>query len=176
MNLVNFIDNAMKHIQRGVVDRKSFFRHPVLASTDGPNIFQRIVVMREFDFEKKSIVIFTDSKSQKVEQILNHPECSLLFWDPRKKIQISVQSKSHIEIDNSHYWSKINDRQQKDYAVNPPPKSEIKAHDDYEFSDQNRFTVINLTFRSMDVLQLSDQGHIRATHDFENNTQSWVSP
>jgi hypothetical protein len=176
MKLDNFIDSAIKHIQRGAVDRKSFFRHPVLASTDGPNIFQRIVVMREFDFEKKSIVIFTDSKSQKVGQILNHPECSLLFWDPRKKLQISVQSKSHIEIDNSHYWSKINDRQQKDYTVNPPPKSEIKAHDDYEFSDQNRFTVINLTFRSMDVLQLSDQGHVRATHDFENNTQSWVSP
>jgi len=79
MNLINFIDSAIKHIQCGVVDRKSFFRHPVLASTDGPNIFQRIVVMREFDFEKKSVVIFTDSKSQKVEQILNHPECSLLF-------------------------------------------------------------------------------------------------
>jgi len=70
MNLVNFIDTAIKYVQRGVVDRKSFFRHPVLASTDGSNIFQRIVVMREFDFEKKSIVIFTDSKSQKVEQIL----------------------------------------------------------------------------------------------------------
>jgi pyridoxamine 5'-phosphate oxidase len=176
MNLVNFIDNAMKHIQRGVVDRKSFFRHPVLASTDGPNIFQRIVVMREFDFEKKSIVIFTDSKSQKVGQILKYPECSLLFWDPRKKLQISVQSKSYVEIENLHYLSKINDRQQKDFTVNPPPKSEIKAHDDYEFGDQNRFTVINLAFKSMDVLQLSEQGHIRATHDFENNTQSWVSP
>jgi hypothetical protein len=176
MNLVNFIDNAMKHIQRGVVDRKSFFRHPVLASTDGPNIFQRIVVMREFDFEKKSIVIFTDSKSQKVGQILKYPECSLLFWDPRKKLQISVQSKSYEEIENLHYLSKINDRQQKDFTVNPPPKSEIKAHDDYEFGDQNRFTVINLAFKSMDVLQLSEQGHIRATHDFENNTQSWVSP
>ena len=167
MNLVNFIDNAMKHIQRGVVDRKSFFRHPVLASTDGPNIFQRIVVMREFDFEKKSIVIFTDSKSQKVGQILKYPECSLLFWDPRKKLQISVQSKSYVEIENLHYLSKINDRQQKDFTVNPPPKSEIKAHDDYEFGDQNRFTVINLAFKSMDVLQLSVQGHIRATHDFE---------
>jgi len=176
MNLVNFIDSAIKHIQRGVVDRKSFFRHPVLASMDGPNIFQRIVVMREFDFEKKSIVIFTDSKSQKVKQILNHPECSLLFWDPRKKLQISVQSKSQIEIDNSRYWSKINDRQKKDYTVNPLPKSKIEAHDDYEFSDQNRFTVINLTFKSMDVLQLSDQGHIRATQDFENNIQTWVSP
>jgi pyridoxamine 5'-phosphate oxidase len=176
MNLANFIDNAIKHIQRGVVDRKSFFRHPVLASTDGPNIFQRIVVMREFDFEKKSIVIFTDSKSQKVGQILKYPECSLLFWDPRKKLQISVQSKSHVEIENLHYLSKINDRQQKDFTVNPPPKSEIKAHDDYEFGDQNRFTVINLAFKSMDVLQLSEQGHIRATHDFENNTQSWVSP
>ena len=176
MNLANFIDSAIKHIQRGVVDRKSFFRNPVLASTDGQNIFQRIVVMREFNFEKKSIVIFTDSKSQKVGQVLNHPKCNLLFWDPRKKLQISVQSKSHIKKKNSHYWSKINDRQQKDYTVNPPPKSEIKAHDDYEFSDQNRFTVIDLTFESMDVLQLSDQGHIRATHDFENNTQSWVSP
>jgi pyridoxamine 5'-phosphate oxidase len=28
----------------------------------------------------------------------------------------------------------------------------------------------------MDVLQLSAQGHVRAVHDFENNTQSWVSP
>ena len=176
MNLTDFIDSAIKHIQRGVVDRKSFFRHPVLASMDEQNIFQRIVVMRNFNFEKKSIIIFTDSKSQKVKQILNQPNCSLLFWEQRKKLQISIQSKSYVKTDNSLYWSNINDKQKKDYTVNPPPKSKIKSHNDYEFADQNRFTVINLLFKSMDVLQLSDQGHIRATHDFENNTQSWVSP
>jgi pyridoxamine 5'-phosphate oxidase len=176
MNLANFIESAIKQIQRGVVDHKSFFRHPILASSDGQHIFQRIVVMREFNFEKKSIVIFTDSKSQKVTQIVNHPECNLLFWDPRKKLQISIHSIPQIETDNSRYWMKINDKQKKDYSVTPPPKSAIKAHDDYQFSDQNRFTVVNITFKSMDVLQLSAQGHVRAVHDFENNTQSWVSP
>ena len=55
MNLVNFIDSAIKLIQRGVVDRKSFFRHPVLATKDAQNIFQRVVVMREFDFKEKSV-------------------------------------------------------------------------------------------------------------------------
>jgi pyridoxine/pyridoxamine 5'-phosphate oxidase len=96
MNLANFIESAIKQIQRGVVDHKSFFRHPILASSDGQHIFQRIVVMREFNFEKKSIVIFTDSKSQKVTQIVNHPECNLLFWDPRKKLQISIHPRLGI--------------------------------------------------------------------------------
>lgn len=176
MNLTNFIDNALKHIQRGVVDRKSYFRHPVLASTDGQNIFQRIVVMREFDFEKKSIVIFTDSKSQKVSHFINHTQSNLLFWDPRKKLQVSIHASPNINEDSSCYWLKVSDRQKKDYTITPPPKSEIKSHDDYGFSDENRFTIISLTFKSMDVLQLSNQGHIRATHEFKNNTQSWVSP
>ena len=68
MNLVNFIDSAIKHIQRGVVDRKSFFRHPVLASKDEQNIFQRIVVMREFDFEKKVLLFLLTLKVKKLNK------------------------------------------------------------------------------------------------------------
>ena len=68
MNLVNFIASAIKQIQRGVVDRKSFFRHPVLATKDAQNIFQRVVVKREFDFEKKVLLSLLTQKVKKLDK------------------------------------------------------------------------------------------------------------
>ena len=179
MQLSDFINQALKNIQRGAVDRKSKFRFPVLASFTDISVSQRIVIARKFNEEQKSLVIFTDEKSQKVKELKNNARCNLLFWDVGKKMQISVNGLAHIlsKEDAQQYWQNVSDIQKKDYQINPPPKSIIEAHNAYEFdASMNRFTVIEIFFQELDILVLSNNGHQRANYNIKTLEQSWVTP
>ena len=179
MQLSDFINQALKNIQRGAVDRKSKFRFPVLASFNDISVSQRIVIARKFNEEQKSLVIFTDEKSQKFKELKNNARCNLLFWDFGKKMQISVNGLAHIlsKEDAQKYWQNVSDIQKKDYQINPPPKSIIEAHNAYEFdASLNRFTVIEIFFQELDILVLSNNGHQRANYNLKTLEQSWVTP
>ena len=179
MQLSDFINQALKNIQRGAVDRKSKFRFPVLASFTDNSVSQRIVIARKFNEEQKSLVIFTDEKSQKFTELKNNAHCSLLFWDAGKKMQVSVNGLAHIlsKEDVQKYWQNLSDIQKKDYQINPPPKSIIEAHNAYEFdTSMNRFTVIEIFFQDLDILVLSNNGHQRANYNIKILEQSWVTP
>ena len=179
MQLSDFINQALKNIQRGAVDRKSKFRFPVLASFTDNSVSQRIVIARKFNEEQKSLIIFTDEKSQKFKELKNNARCNLLFWDAGKKMQVSVNGLAHIlsKEDVQQYWQNLSDIQKKDYQINPPPKSIIEAHNAYEFdASMNRFTVIEIFFQELDILVLSNNGHQRANCNIKTLEQSWVTP
>ena len=57
MQLSDFINQALKFIERGTVDRKSKFRLPILASYHENTINQRIVIARKFDGNDNSLII-----------------------------------------------------------------------------------------------------------------------
>ena len=84
MNLTIFIDDALKTIQRGTVDRKSPFKLPVLSSCDNNMVFQRIVVARRYNERDHSLIIYTDHESKKYHQLKTNPSCSLLFFVSQK--------------------------------------------------------------------------------------------
>ncbi|MDA0670744.1 MAG: pyridoxamine 5'-phosphate oxidase family protein [Proteobacteria bacterium] len=179
MQLSDFINQALKNIQRATVDRKSKFRFPVLASTNAHSVSQRIVVARKFNEDQKSLIIFTDEKSQKFAELKINANCSLLFWDAGKKMQVSVVGLAQIlsRDDALQYWQNLSDIQKKDYQINPAPKSTIEAHNLYEFdSSMNRFAVIEILFQNLDILVLSNNGHQRANYNIKSLEQSWVTP
>ena len=179
MQLSDFINQALKNIQRGTVDRKSKFRFPILASTNTHSVSQRIVIARKFNEEQNSLIIFTDEESQKFTELKNNARCNLLFWDAGKKMQVSVNGLAHIlsQEDAQPYWQNLSDIQKKDYQINPPPKSIIETHNAYEFdTSMNRFTVIEIFFQDLDILVLSNNGHQRANYNIKSLEQSWVTP
>lgn len=179
MNISDFILMSLKTIQRGTVDRKSSFRLPVLSTTLDNKVFQRIVVARKFDPHAYSLLIFTDRESQKYYQLHHNKNCSLLFWDEKKKLQVQIDGTASIVKDKKTYWDKLNDRQRNDYKTNPFPGMPISSFRDYEFnSSEDRFEVISIQFKQMDVLQLSSSGHYRAKCVFTQKSRKeyWVSP
>ena len=179
MNVSEFILMSLKTIQRGTVDRKSSFRLPVLSTTLDNKVFQRIVVARNFDLHDHSLLIFTDRESQKYHQLHHNKNCSLLFWDPKKKLQVQIDGEGSIVKVKKPYWDLLNDKQRNDYKVSPIPGMEISSYRDYQFnSSEDRFEVINIKFKQMDVLQLSSSGHYRAKCVFtkKRHKEYWVSP
>ena len=179
MNVSIFIDDALKTIQRGTVDRKSPFKLPVLSSSAGNKVFQRIVVARRFIEHDQSLIIYTDYESQKYHQLKTNPSCSLLFWDPKKRLQVQVSGEAYFLDDKLCYWEKLNENQKKDYVINPLPGTEISSSDSYSYdSTEHRFEVISIHFKTLDVLELSPDGHRRAKSILNKNGRKdfWLAP
>ena len=96
MNVTIFIDDALKTIQRGTVDRKSPFKLPALSTSTDNKVFQRIVVARRFIEHNQSLIIYTDHESKKYHQLKTNPSCSLLFWDPKKRQFCGARRGPHV--------------------------------------------------------------------------------
>jgi len=179
MNVSEFILKAIKTIQRGTVDRKSSFRIPVLSTTLNNNISQRIVVARNFNEHDHSIIIFTDRESQKYYQLHHNKNCSLLFWDQKQKLQVQIDAEASIVKNKKSYWDNLNDKQKDDFKIIPFPGTKISSAKNYKFSSfDNRFEVIKIKFKQMDVLELSLTFHYRAKCIFKKNGKDeyWVAP
>ena len=179
MNVSIFIDEALKTIQRGTVDRKSTFKLPTLSSSIDNKVFQRIVVARRYIEHDQSLIIYTDHESQKYHQLKTNPSCSLLFWDPKKRLQVQVAGVASFLDDKLDYWDKLNENQKKDYVINPLPGTEISSADNYNYdSAEHRFEVISIHFKTLDVLELSPDGHRRAKSILNKNDREdfWVAP
>ena len=179
MNVTIFIDDALKTIQRGTVDRKSPFKLPALSTSTDNKVFQRIVVARRFIEHDQSLIIYTDYESQKYHQLKTNPSCSLLFWDPKKRLQVQVAGDAYFLDDKLNYWDKLNENQKKDYVINPLPGTEISSSDSYSYdSAEPRFEVISIHFKTLDVLELSPDGHRRAKSILNKNGRKdfWLAP
>ena len=179
MNVTIFIDDALKTIQRGTVDRKSPFKLPALSTSTDNKVFQRIVVARRFIEHDQSLIIYTDYESQKYHQLKTNPSCSLLFWDPKKRLQVQVSGEAYFLDDKLNYWKKLNENQKKDYGINPLPGAEISSSDSYSYdSAEHRFEVISIHFKTLDVLELSPDGHRRAKSILNKNGRKdfWLAP
>ena len=179
MELSTFINTGIKAIQRGAVDRKSPYRLPVLSNTYENKVFQRIVVTRAFDEKKMQLTIFTDHASKKYKQLQAHPECALLFWDARKKMQIQVNGKANFVDQIDSYWDKLSDKQKREYSINPKSGTQIASAKGYDYdSKEARFAVLIIQFLNLDILVLDSEGHKRAGCSLEKDRREefWMSP
>ena len=179
MELSAFINTGIKAIQRGAVDRKSPYRLPILSNTFENRIFQRIVVARSFDEKKMQLTVFTDHASKKYKHLQVHPQCALLFWDARKKMQIQVNGKANFVDETDSYWDKLSDRQKREYAINPISGTKIASAKGYNYeSEEARFAVLIIQFLNLEILVLDSEGHKRATCLLGKGRREeyWMSP
>ena len=179
MELSAFINTGIKAIQRGAVDRKSPYRLPVLSNTYKNKVFQRIVVARAFDEKKMQLTIFTDHASKKYKQFHAHPECDLLFWAARQKMQIQVNGKVHFVSPTDSYWHNLSDRPKREYSINPISGTNIASAKGYDYdSKEARFAVLIIQLLNLDILVLDSEGHKRAGCLLEKDRREefWMSP
>ena len=65
------------------------------------------------------------------------------------------------------------------YVINPFPGIEISSADGYSYdSAEHRFEVISIKFKTLDILELSPDGHRRAKSILNKNGRKdvWVAP
>lgn len=183
------LDASIKILEDAIENRRNLFHTPVLSTFSDSKINSRVIVLRGFDPEKRTLRIHTDSRSRKIKDVSENSDATLLGYDPGLKIQLKL----HGSID-THYQDNIADLAWRDsqemskvcYSVSESPGKEIDDPGDYDVDSENidlnegykNFAVINFHFKSLEFLHLRSSGHRRSMHVWETEElrSNWMVP
>lgn len=178
--LESVFNKAKCELRLGAENNRHPFRYAALATYDSegaPGL--RCVVLRRF-IEAFNLCFFTDERSDKVRQIRDHSDLSLLFYNPAEQLQVRVSGTaiihrgSQFALDN---WRLIAKAGWKSYSSVLTPGVKIQHPEDaFHWSDALRwqyFAVVEVTVSTCEVLQLNRHEHIRAS--FHKTAKCWES-
>ncbi len=164
-------DDIWNELIRAVHKRNHPWKQPVVANAINATAQQRMVVLRRSEKEFYRLFFHTDSRSAKFRQLQETPLLSWLFWHPKKRIQVRMQSEVHLHHLNSlseQEWYRTSPGSLKVYAQvlppahnlncpTPPQALEPDAHYTHEDLDAGRpfFVVVEANIKSIDWLHLS---------------------
>jgi hypothetical protein len=158
-------------VKFGYLKKKHPFRYPVLATIEENIPVQRTVVLRDAT-EEFNLIMYTDGRSHKIKQIEQNPNCSLLFYHPKKLLQIKVEGQMKLVRSGESYkdyWSKVQGKSQKDFITQKAPGTPIKNPEHVEYKeDEHHFCVLKLLPKVIEYLELKRPNHIRARFEESN--------
>jgi general stress protein 26 len=179
------LDEAWKEVlgqlKRAVADRKHPFREVVISTIrpDGtPN--SRTVILRGFSDADGQLMIYTDIRSDKVEEIRHSNRVSMLFYHPSKKLQLKVFGEAEIHHKDAvaeSEWEKSGKRGASSYISELQPGREIGRPEEgwqKHPADSRNFAVILIHIHSIEFLQLNGNEHFRSLKRGEN--LKWIVP
>lgn len=161
------IEATWSECQRACKDRRHPFRFFSLSTTDGQVPFSRTVVLRDLP-QPWTFRVYTDARSQKMNHLQAFPHASLLFYHPKRQVQLIVQAKVSIhqgdEIAQS-CWLRVHEKARKDYQTPDAPASPIPWDSSGALQDtglgSQHFVVLDCEAVHIDLLQLRREGHLR---------------
>ncbi len=163
--------------RKGTVQKKHPFRNVVLSTVHEKHPKSRWVVCRKLT-ENQRLLIFTDLRSHKIEEIRSNNRCGLLFYNSRQGLQIRVQGMAllHSQDDlTSKYWVGVQGNGLNSYTTVLPPGSSIAKKDEgnqwFAEPTDRYFSVLEIIPNYIDVLQLGRESHIRA--EFNRIGDEW---
>ena len=171
----------LHELQRGALDPKHPFRYLTLATvgTQFPQV--RTLVLRQFSADLEFLV-YTDARSSKVKELLDVPRVSLLFYHPKKQVQVRVHAHATIHVEDElarAHWKRVSDKRRSEYQSKLGPGTRIaSAAAGWESSSEHsNFSVVKFVPLSIEVLQLDREGHLRIQFDLASGWEgSWLVP
>lgn len=187
--------SAWNLVFRAALSRNDAMRTPVMATVDSQQPQQRTLVLREVNVQAEQLFFFSDLRAPKIQQLKDNSALNLLFWDPRKKVQIEMTGNGFVFSHNdkaAQYWAQLNLAGRSSYATEATPgtpassdqghlpdfwssEMELKKSD---FAYHN-FGVIQMQVQHLDVLHLHSEGHQRAQFNKQADgswASTWVVP
>ena len=177
-----------------VKDRDSEFRRPVFICGNDKDLDGRVVILRKADQKNNFIQFHSDIRSPKVKKIKKNPNCSILFYGKKEKIQLRLKTECEVNFNNEitkESWKKTGHISRKCYLItNRPGKESDKPtsglnskFDNFDFTKEEseegykNFSVIKCKIKSIEWLYLAAKGHRRAFVNFEGSKKfTWLVP
>ena len=181
-------------LTEAVKDRSSEFRTPVFICGNDKDLDGRVVVLRKADQKNNFVQFHSDIRSPKIKKIKKNPNCSILFYGKKEKIQLRLKTECEINFNNQitkESWKKTGHVSRKCYLVtNGPgtvsekPTSGLDSKfDNFDFTKEEgeegykNFSVIKCKIKSIEWLYLAAKGHRRAFIDFSGSKKvTWLVP
>ena len=171
-----FFQEINKELQSALTTKGHPFKYFTLATTGEENNARlRTVVLRNVSSDLV-LTFYTDGRSKKVGHILDHNQVSLLFYDPTKLLQLTIEGVARINTDQKikqELWKDVPTKSHKAYTTTDAPGSGIQNPDDIEYlKDKDFFTVIHVEARKVEYLKLNEPQHLRVA--FQKEDGMWI--
>lgn len=182
-------------LSEGAAKGKSAFHTFVLGTRTSNSIEMRTLVLRKLEKNTRSLFTHTDLRSPKAQQLKECSSCSLLFYDPVRRVQLRLEAEPQLHEGNEiadRIWAETNMSARKSYLSSRPPGTPLSMPEDSlprhlngcdprpEESEDGRsnFLVVEFRIKSIDWLFLNAQGHRRAKFEYnpESLEASWINP
>lgn len=179
-NLRAFLDDAWRHLGRGVADSRSPARYPTFATVAADGTPEaRTVALRGASRSQSTLEVHTDIATSKVVALKHSPKAAFLVWLPRANLQIRITTIVNIQTGSviNGQWDSIPVASRVSYGTEPTPGTVISDAYAYEKpSDRERFAVLTCHVLSIDLVQLG-QRHRRAAYRRKNDwAGEWLAP
>lgn len=173
---------VMNELKKGSSDSRHPFRYLSLATFDPqnkePNI--RMLILREVQ-KDKSLVLYTDNRTDKVKELEHLNNAALLFWHDHHKVQVTVKASIELhrndEVSQQYWKQDVHGPAQKAYTPLIEPGAVIEqpseAHSWPEEYTDEHFCVINCIPYEIQILQLGGKKHSRLQFQRAEDTEEW---
>ena len=162
-------------LRKATSRKKHPFKNVVLTTVNEKIPMSRWVVFRKLT-PKQNLLIYTDSRTEKIKDLRKNSNCGLLFYNNKQGLQIYFNTLATIHQNNEltkKYWQGIVGTSSENYTTIYPPSTPInnigEGHKTDKDLNDNHFSIIELCPFNMSILQLSRNGHIRANFSKINN-------
>jgi hypothetical protein len=179
-DLQALLDEAWRHLTRGVADSRSPARCPTFATVapDGtPEA--RTVALRGASRSQSVLEVHTDIATSKVAALQHNPKAAFHVWVPRADLQIRITATVEIQTgsDAKQKWDRVPEGSRVSYGTRPTPGTAILDAFAYEKpSDSERFAVLRCNLLEIDLVHLGAR-HRRAEFIRENEwAGTWLAP
>ena len=180
------LDSAKLILSEAVSNTQTLFHTPVVSTMYENKIVSRVMVLREFNFDKKILRFHTDNRAAKIDNLTKNPSSTVIGYDADLKIQIKMQGHAKVHIDDEVAkiaWNESTPRSKKCYSVKGGSSKKIESPGDYDITNfevedgYQNFAVIIFNFLSLEFLYLKSSGHRRALHDwYDDYSSTWLVP
>ncbi len=177
---------AWKKLVNGSVKKKNGFRTMCVGTRNENNTASlRIVVNRKVDEVQKTIFFHTDNRSRKFYDLQKDNRISLLFYDARQRVQITVKAHAAFHTNDvvaKDRWRATSPQARLGYMTNEPPNtksdkptlgyeerfSEIKPTDAESDAFEQNFSVVACKVYELEFLYLDYLGNRKANFCYDN--------
>lgn len=170
-----FFEELKVELGKGVHKKGHPFRYGVLGTVGLSKMARlRTVVLREVH-DNLNLTFFTDKRSKKLIHIKENNKVSILFYDPKKLLQLKVEGLASVITDESAlsaYWNKVQPNSKKDYTTQEVPGSLVTTPDAVEYlNNENHFCIVEIEPFKIEYLKLKRPHHHRIR--FSKTNGNW---
>lgn len=152
-------------LKNGAEEKNHPFRYFTLA-TMGVDQYSRLrtIVLRSSSPDLH-LTFYTDRRSKKITHIKENKKVSLLFYNPKKLLQVRIEGVASIITDKSRLdgvWESIQENSKKEYSIASDPGSMITNPDNIDYLEGiNHFCIVEIEPFKMEYLKLKRPNHLR---------------
>lgn len=179
--LSDWLEDCWQRLSRGVADRRSPARNPVLASVGMDGAAKaRTVVLRAAQRSDSLLQVHTDTASAKVGEVQASPGVTLHVWDAKAHLQIRAEAQASVRqgAAAAEDWARVPEGAAQVYGGDPLPGGLLDDPADHTPGpDPERFCVLDCALIRLDLLWLGREGHRRAEFSRADDwAGQWIAP